>query len=118
MFLAGFGDDGETQQMDWQAASAALDIDLRRIGLHLQTLHVLTLEDGRDVGLVDCLIGDYAYTDAVQNPARSGTDTTIGEIEVAERRSRFQDLQLDIYNRLRRGENPFARDDNPDDADH
>lgn len=92
-----------------QAAVGEIEDPLRRLGLYVSTSAIAPSEHG-PVVLVDCLIGDAALSDRVQDPDKDASDDVFRQMEREERKNDFERTKEDIARRLAEGKSLFGDD--------
>lgn len=99
-------------------AAEALEDELRRIGLYVQTTNIVDPEKTGQpmpgvVVYMECLIGDLAFTKRVQDPVQHEFDHEFRKIEHSTVADDFLDLRSQIEERMRDGKPMFGLDDPP-----
>ncbi len=93
------------------ASVDALGDDLRKIGIYVDHHDFVDLGDeGGRILVLDAQIGDVAFSDRVQNPAKASDDRAVRAMDIDLHRSDFDDAREGIRRRLLEGR-PVLGDD-------
>lgn len=83
----------------------------RQIGLYLEEAGVIQNQTGEQAIFVNFAIGDVAFSDRVQHPERYTVDTEFRNMQTNMARDDFLDARARIAEALKKGEDPFAQQD-------
>lgn len=81
----------------------ALEGRLRTIGLYVDETRVISDGD-RQAVVVDCFIGDVAYSARIQDPEQAEMDTTFRRIVAADQAHGVEQVRDDLLRRLGKGD--------------
>jgi hypothetical protein len=82
----------------------------RQLGLYMAEAGVLEAENHR-VLLATFTIGNVAWSERVQHPEQYTTEKELAVMEAGIQKDEFLDVRTQIAERIARGEDPFADDD-------
>lgn len=76
-----------------QSLSDVLDPLLREVGLYIDQTQMQRIENGPTMVMVDCLVGDVAFTDRVQRPEQHDMDAEFRVMQRDLEEQRFADTK-------------------------
>lgn len=100
-----------------KAALDELEDDARKIGLYVDSAHVMPDPQGSGemVFMVDFMLGDVAFSDRVQNPEQYGSDQILRGMEAGMQRSDFEETREKMIESLKNGGSLDSFLDEPED---